>query len=649
MVVMREKRKAGGERVFVNLSISWYLVFHPFHTETTLAREVYDHPLTSHTFEIRAWVNVSQDYDKTMKRNLLIRILEVASQKKRGDYEKSSEDTLGEDTLKCLKGKKYLIVMDDIWGIKAWNDIQRSLPKECNGIFGKKCCPLELVGISEHIAEKCEGLPLAIVAIAGILTVEEKTLDMWEEVSRHLSSIIAKNQNGCMEILELSYNHLPLHLKACFVYIGGFPEDYEILVRKLIWLWIAEGFIQQREGDKSLEDIAKDYLSSLIDRSLVMVARKRSFGELKVCRIHDLLRELCLKKAEENDFLVRIYEDDTFSPSAASKRRRLFISSQIFCESFLRPFSRNLRSLLCLCLQNSSSVFRKNLSFFVEDEDFKLLTLRVLCFPSAAFHGKIERMHHLRYLAFQVPADTWDCLSPFTSCLLNLETLTFQSDSLFEKTIPLPLDIFKMVKLRHLYAKKGCRNFLVRTLNLKKLGFYGELISNDLVLMLPDLEFLKCLEKLSFNNCRNWIEATSVPPVTKFPPTITHLTLKNIRLNWKELSILQTLPSLEVLKLSDGACKGQIWNTSELEGFSQLKYLRLQDLDIREWNASEDQFPRLEVLVVKQCFYLERIPIDFANLNELREIEVKWSSRTTEESAREIQEEQRNTRGDEIA
>ncbi|XP_058204018.1 putative late blight resistance protein homolog R1B-14 isoform X1 [Rhododendron vialii] len=637
----------------------------------------------------------------------------------------SSEDKLGEDTHKCLKGKKYLIVMDDIWGIEAWNDIQRSLPRECNGskvlftsrllvepnsihcvphclaplpkscswellqkkVFGKKCCPPELVGIGEHIAEKCKGLPLAIVAIAGILAVEDKTLDVWEGVSKRLSSIIGKNQDGCMKILELSYNHLPLHLKACFIYIGGFPEDSEILVRELIWLWIAEGFIQQSEGDKSLEDVAKDYLSSLIDRSLIMVARKRSLGGIKSCRIHDLLRELCLKKAEEDNFLVQIYGDDTFSPSAA-KHHRLFIGCQFFREVSLRPCTRNLRSFLCLNLQNSNHLpFETNLRFFVKN--FELL--RVLCFISTECRGYIGRgdLIHLRYLALQLPKDTSDFASPF-SYLFNLETLILRAQwtHSYWKTIPLPRDIFKMVKLRHLYAKRGaftyhlscrftdlevgigleypsskldslqtlhpicpcneCRNFLVRTPNLRKLGVCGDLISDDFVLMLPDLEFLKCLETLSFTHCgfRNGA-ITTLSPVLKFPPTVTRLTLENTSLKWEELSILQTLPSLEVLKLSTWACRGQIWNTSELEeGFSQLKYLRLHGLEIEEWNASEDQFPSLEVLVVKYCSNLKRIPIDFANLNVLREIEVVLSSRFAEESAKEIQEERRNTRGD---
>ncbi|GAB2296713.1 hypothetical protein Dimus_030821 [Dionaea muscipula] len=102
--------------------------------KTTLARQVYDHRFTSYTFGIRAWLDVSQYYDKTMKRNLLTRILELASTQKGDEYYMNySEDKLGEMVHRCLKGRKYLIVMDDIWGIDAWNDIQRSFPKECKG------------------------------------------------------------------------------------------------------------------------------------------------------------------------------------------------------------------------------------------------------------------------------------------------------------------------------------------------------------------------------------------------------------------------------------------------------------------------------------------------------------------------------------
>ncbi|KAK1384117.1 hypothetical protein POM88_021852 [Heracleum sosnowskyi] len=74
-----------------------------------------------------------------------------------------------------------------------------------------------------------------------------------------------------MDTLEFSYSHLPQHLKPCFLSFGAFPEDNDIPVRKLLWLWIAAGFIYQDSAKKTLEDAAEQYLMDLIRRSLVVV------------------------------------------------------------------------------------------------------------------------------------------------------------------------------------------------------------------------------------------------------------------------------------------------------------------------------------------------------------------------------------------
>ncbi|GAB2296079.1 hypothetical protein Dimus_030216 [Dionaea muscipula] len=685
--------------------------------KTTLARQVYEDRFTSYTFDIRAWLDVSQYYDNTMKRNLLIRILELASTRKGEDYMKYSEDKLGEMVHRCLKGRKYLIVMDDIWGIDAWNDIQRSFPKECKGskvlfisrlivqpaadsvrcvphyldpltdscswellqkeVFGNEECPTEFVDIGKQIAEKCRGLPLAIVAIAGILATEDKTLYVWEEVAKHLSSIIAKKQEGCLEILELSYNHLPLHLKACFLYIAAHPEDYEISVRELIWLWIAEGFIQPGDGGESLEGIAEDYFIDLINRSLVMVARKsESYRGIKACRIHDLLRELGLKKAEEDNFFVKIFEDDPLSPSSPNnKHRRLFITSQLFLKFSSRPPpAENLRSFTCLSM-SASVPSKQNLSFFVEN--FKLL--RVLNFITDTSLGEIRKgdLVHLRYLAIRLPLHNVTGRAPlFIHYLSNLETLNLRAGHWTR--IPLPRDIVKMVRLRHLYTKRGifeyhvsnedyeeeegntldslltlhqlclCEHcqlrFLRRTPNLKELGLASSRRTAERDVMLHDLDFLKCLETLVV---KPWMMTKHVTGL-KLPPTLTRLTFKSTNLKWEELSIiLQTLPKLEALKLLSDACWGVVWDTTDLEeGFSRLRYLKFDHLQIEEWNASADQFPRLEVLEIGWCEYLKGIPLDFANLYDLREIKLHRCSESAEESVREIQEEQRSFKGD---
>ncbi|XP_049395724.1 putative late blight resistance protein homolog R1B-23 [Solanum stenotomum] len=121
------------------------------------------------------------------------------------------------------------------------------------------------------------------------------------DVARTLGEIIASHPDKCLGVLGLSYHHLPNHLKPCFLSIGGFPEDYQVETWRLIRLWIAEGFIRRPGSDKSLEEVAEDYLEDLISRNLIMVRKKRFNGEIKTCGMHDLLREFCLTEVERTN------------------------------------------------------------------------------------------------------------------------------------------------------------------------------------------------------------------------------------------------------------------------------------------------------------------------------------------------------------
>ncbi|TKY64903.1 putative disease resistance RPP13 protein 3 [Spatholobus suberectus] len=99
---------------------------------------------------------------------------------------------------------------------------------------------------------------------------------------------------------------LPARLKPCFLYLGMYPEDYKIPAKQLIQLWISEGLlIQETSGSPSTpeqEYIAEDYLDELVDRSLVQVVNRTSDGGVKTCRIHDLLRDLCISESRDDNF-----------------------------------------------------------------------------------------------------------------------------------------------------------------------------------------------------------------------------------------------------------------------------------------------------------------------------------------------------------
>lgn len=92
----------------------------------TLAKRVCDDSLFKYCFPICGWAFVSQEYKK---RDFLLHRLGSFCQDTNGIHQKS-ETKLGEKLCECLKGKSYLIVVDDIWDSKAWIDLMNCFPKD---------------------------------------------------------------------------------------------------------------------------------------------------------------------------------------------------------------------------------------------------------------------------------------------------------------------------------------------------------------------------------------------------------------------------------------------------------------------------------------------------------------------------------------
>lgn len=184
-------------------------------------------------------------------------------------------------------------------------------------VFGEESCSLLLSNVGKEIANKCRGLPLSIVLVAGMLTKMEKSEQCWKQVAMNLCTNVLSNSKA---IIEQSYQNLPYHLKPCFLYFGVFSEDKEINTSILTWLWISEGLIKSRD-DKSLEDIAEGYLENLIRRNLVMVAKWSSGGKVKTCCIHDLLLYFCKERAKENLLWMRGDQNVSTSSSIYSHKQ----------------------------------------------------------------------------------------------------------------------------------------------------------------------------------------------------------------------------------------------------------------------------------------------------------------------------------------
>ncbi|KAK6789769.1 hypothetical protein RDI58_013569 [Solanum bulbocastanum] len=59
-------------------------------------------------------------------------------------------------------------------------------------VFGEEGCPDELKDVGGKIARKCDGLPLVLDLIGGVISRKEKKEALWLEVLNNLSSFIFK-------------------------------------------------------------------------------------------------------------------------------------------------------------------------------------------------------------------------------------------------------------------------------------------------------------------------------------------------------------------------------------------------------------------------------------------------------------------------
>ncbi|XP_047947081.1 probable disease resistance protein At1g58390 [Salvia hispanica] len=169
-----------------------------------------------------------------------------------------------------LSKMKCVIVIDDIWEDAHWESIRRAIPLTHMWNHLKK--------IGREIVSKCDGLPLSICVIGGILRQTKHTLPEWREINENIGSKLrhgdgVKEEERVKQVLELSYDALPYHLKPCFLYLACFPEDHKIDTERLYLLWMAEGFIsyQDKEPNETLRDVAQRYLTELGMRCMVQL------------------------------------------------------------------------------------------------------------------------------------------------------------------------------------------------------------------------------------------------------------------------------------------------------------------------------------------------------------------------------------------
>ncbi|CAN6371400.1 unnamed protein product [Urochloa humidicola] len=446
--------------------------------KTTLVTNVYEQ--VKNNFTAHAWTVVSQTYNMV---ELLRKLL-----RKIGEPEQSQLVDLDAYDLKGkikerLAGRKCLIVLDDVWDQEAYTqirDVFQNLQASCVIIittrqeqvavlahptrqlklkplehcdafelFCRKAfynntnysCPDELEKLANNIVDRCQGLPLAIVTMGGLLSALPPIKQVWSQTYKQFQDELTSNDH-VRAILNLSYHDLPGNLRNCFFYCSLFPEDHLMSRESLVWLWVAEGFAVQNE-QSTAEDVADRYLRELIQRNMLEAVENDELGRVRTCKMHDLVRDLALCVAKEEKFGFA-YDFGTLVKMDKGVRRLSSCGWQDKTSLKVKVQLPRLRTLVALGIIESSP----QLLSLVLSESMYLTVLELQDSEISEVPASIGNMFNLHYIGLR--RTRVKSLPESIGKLSNLQTLDIKQTKI-EK---LPRGIVKIKKLRHLLADR---------------------------------------------------------------------------------------------------------------------------------------------------------------------------------------------------
>ncbi|XP_058191998.1 putative disease resistance protein RGA3 [Rhododendron vialii] len=453
--------------------------------KTTLAQVVYKEEKVLKNFsEERIWICVSDDFK-------VGRLLNEMVQSLPGDKcETPNIEAIMRMLRQKLNGKKYLLVLDDVWNTKPdlWENLRNSLVEiggskeskilvttrsmevveamrtfpscthpltplskaDCWTMFKKIAFsnrgPSEtrtLVDIGRRLVEKCKGVPLAIKSLGGLLYSKQDEQE-WESIEKSEIWSLLENENGILPILRLSFDHLPSSsLKRSFALCSIFLKDQVIIKDYLIQLWMGLGYLQpSSRGKVEMEELGNQYFNILLRNSLFQEEKYDEYNNITSCKMHDLVHDLALYVSQGNCLTLEASEVKN-NPDV--EHLSLFLGEEIR----LDILEENLEKLRTLFLTGD---LPKNTK--------KIQCIRALRLTGSKFPSSICKFIHLRFL--DISRSSIRKVPNFITKLYNLETL-----NLPRSIEELPKNIHNLVSLRHLYLEN---NYETRKLMPMKIG-----------------------------------------------------------------------------------------------------------------------------------------------------------------------------------
>ncbi|KAH7676546.1 P-loop containing nucleoside triphosphate hydrolase protein, partial [Dioscorea alata] len=525
--------------------------------KTTLAQFVFNSTEIANHFEKKAWVCVSDYFDRF---RITKEILDSLSTVPFGVT--TSYDVLEREIKSLITGKKFLLVLDDVWS-DEWRELLNFLrcaqakdiklivtcrdPKVLGGVADgqnqitlkglsdkdiwslfMKCAfaeknpdsSPELHAIGKQIVGKLKGSPLAAKTV-GRLLGSCLTEEHWKDI---LES----------DLWKLKPMNRPLQL--CFTFCSVFPKDSIYDMDNAIGMWIAHGYIQNIEGSsKTLEDIGEEYCLELEARGFIEKVR-RCF------KMHDLLHDLARSVSHGETYIYEGRKDEEIPKNVC----HLFAHS--FCDLELVCKTNNLRTLI---LYETSDIHA-----ILGHKAFK--RIRVLVIFRANVQELPDNIAHIKHLQYlDVEASNIKYI-PESLCMLYL--LRINSGG------------YQIAQLRNMNELRG--ELLIG--GLENIGIIEEMMKAKYLKEKRHIKVLSLIWKNTSDDCKHDLQEQTLEALEPHP------NLKYLRIDgymgFKSPSWLMTpeFQRLEEIKLE--GCKKWARLPAALGLLPSLKSLELSDI-----------------------------------------------------------------------
>ncbi|XP_074285463.1 putative disease resistance protein RGA1 [Silene latifolia] len=427
--------------------------------KTALAQLVYNDPKISETFELKKWTCIAdQDQQQWSLKGFLGKVVKGSS-----IDDKMSLEEIHKEIKEQLGEKKYLLVLDDVWtesydiwqqfegflkvgGRGSWIIVTTRSKTTAKMIAGDQVHMLQglsepeswhlfermafqaeerdnkLVQLGKKIVKKCTNVPLAIRVVGSLL--RGQSMSKWLSFQDKGLDCLSENSDTVTCILKLSYDQLSPSLKACFAYCAIFPKDWQINKQLLIWLWMAQGYINSK-------NLGEEYFLILLQRCFFQDIIEDKCEEIVSFKIHDLLHDIAEKVAGG--------EICRFSSETSNVGKRVRHLSFV-CNPRANHIFNNNHIRTCLQIEGAIEqlLASKSILKWTCLRSLDLSSLQATSLPES-----IGQLLHLRCLDLSSNSGL-KVLPKSITKLVNLQTLLLHSCA---KLTQLPDDVRKLVDL----------------------------------------------------------------------------------------------------------------------------------------------------------------------------------------------------------